>query len=477
VAFIAATSAAAADGLARKLPHYGKYSWLIFTGDGPDNEAKGEWTPRNTPLARDLVATPRVAALAARPALAQIPSPIDTGRLKADIDWLADPAREGRGVGTAGLEASAAYIAARFKEIGVQPLPGAADYAQTFTAKGPGDKAVTLKNIVGVIAGSNPAYAGQAVIVSAHYDHLGFGWPDVRAGDEGKLHPGADDNASGVAAIVETARLMSALKPERSVVVAAFSGEESGLQGAKAYVAAAQAPGFPYPLAKTVAILNVDTVGRLEQGKVTIFGGETARDWPFIFQGIAAVTGTPVEVIAKDIGGSDQKAFAEAGVPGVQVFASTAVDYHRPSDTADKIDYRGLAKVVGVLKEAAVYLAGRPEPMPFAGPSATAAAPQPSSAGAPTASGSAPRRVATGLVPDMAFAGPGVRAASIAEGSGAALAGLKAGDVVVALAGQQVADLRGLSDALKTFVPDQVIDVDFIRDGTPQKTAMKLGAR
>lgn len=467
IVFVSATSAAAADGLARKLPHYGKYSWLVFGGEAPDNEAKGEWTARNSPLARDLVANPRVAALTPRAALAALPSPIDETRLKADVDWLADPAREGRGVGTAGLDAAADYVAARYQDLGLKPIGGG--YFQYFTANGPGDKPAQIKNVIGVIEGSNPAFAGQAVVVSAHYDHLGRGWPDARAGDEGKIHPGADDNASGVAAILEVARLIKDLKPQRSIVFVAFSGEESGLQGARHYVAAAKAPGFPYPLSQTIGNLNVDTVGRLEKGKITIFGAETAREWPFIFQGITAVSGVGIDVIAKDIGASDQKAFAEAGVPGIQVFASTAVDYHRPTDTADKLDSKGLVKVVAVLKEATDYLSSRAEPMAFTGAGTAAAAPAPAT--------SAPRRVATGLVPDMTFSGKGVRAASISEGSGAAIAGLRSGDIVTLMAGQKIDDLKALSEALKTFTPDQVIEVEFLRDGKAEKASMKLGAR
>ena len=472
VAFVAAPSAAAADGLARKLPHYGKYSWLVFEGDAPDNEAKGEWVPRNTPLARDLVPNPRVVALTPRAALAVLPSPIDEARLKADVTWLADPVRDGRGVATPGLEASAAYIAQRFKDLGLKPLNGASDYLQSFTGNGPGNKPAVLKNVIGVIEGSRTDFAGQSLVVSAHYDHLGRGWPDARAGAEGKIHPGADDNASGVAAILEVARLMKDSKPERSIVFVAFTGEESGLQGSKHYVAAAKDGAFPYPLAKVMANLNVDTVGRLESGKITAFGGETAREWQFIFQGIAAETNIAVDVLSKDIGASDQKSFAEAGVPGVQVFASTAADYHRPTDTADKLDSKGLVKVVTVLKEAAAYLAARPEPMRFTGPSAAAVV----ATGAPPA-GSAPRRVATGLVPDMAYQGKGVRAASITDGSGAAEAGLKSGDVVVAMADQPIDDLRGLSEALKTFVPAQVIAVRYLRDGKAQTASMKLGER
>lgn len=468
VVFITATTAAAAEGLARKLPHYGKYSWLSFTGDAPDNEAKGEWTPRNTPMARDLVANPKIAALSPRTALAQLPSPIDEQRLTADVEWLADPAREGRGVGSKGLDASADYIAQRFRDLGLKLLPGAQDHFQPFTARGPGEKPAPLRNVIGVIAGSNPAYAGQSVVVSAHYDHLGLGWPDVRAGAEGQIHPGADDNASGVASILELARLMKDKKPERSVVFVAFSGEESGLQGAKHYVGAARDPRFPFPLGKVMGVLNVDTVGRLEGGKITIFGAETAREWPFVFQGIGFTIKAPIEVVAKDLGSSDQKAFAEAGVPAIQVFASKATDYHRPTDTADKLDVDGLAKVVEVLQEAAAYLTSRPEPMPFTGAGAVAAAPAPAGG---------PRRVATGLVPDMAFTGKGVRAQSVTSGSGAEKAGLKAGDVVLKMDGQSIDDLRALSEALKTFAPDQTISVDYQRDGQTRSTKMILGAR
>src|SRR5262249_53443833 len=149
------------------------------------------------------------------------------------------------------------------------------------------------KNVVGVLPGANPALNGQALIVSAHYDHLGLGWPDARAGANGQLHPGADDNASGVAVMLELARLMADARPERSVIFAAFAGEEEGLLGARNYVKAAQMPGAPFALSGHIADLNLDTVGRLADGKITIFGTGSARELPFIFMGASAVTGIP----------------------------------------------------------------------------------------------------------------------------------------------------------------------------------------
>jgi aminopeptidase N len=326
------------------------------------------------------------------------------------------------------------------------------------------------RNVIGVLPGTNPALNGQALIISAHYDHLGFGWPDARAGAKGKLHPGADDNASGVAVMLEMARLMADAKPDRSVIFAAFAGEEAGLVGARHYVRTAQAPGAPFALSGHIADLNIDTVGRLADGKVTIFGAGSAREMPFIFMGASAVTGVPAQPVAQEINASDHTAFVEAGVPAVQLFASDAGDYHRPSDTADKIDYAGLSKVAAILKEAVDYLAARPEPLNFSG---NASAAQSRSPAAPTTT----RRVATGIVPDMTHQGEGVRVSSVQPGSGAENAGLKPGDRLLVLGGVKTANLRALADALKDLRPGQTVDVEFARDEIILSGTLLLGER
>ena len=199
--------------------------------------------------------------------------------------------------------------------------------------------------------------------------------------------------------------------------------------GARHYVRTAQAPGAPFALSGHIADLNIDTVGRLADGKVTIFGTGSAREMPFIFMGAGAVTGVPVQPVAQEINASDHTAFVEAGIPAVQLFASTAGDYHRPSDTADKIDYAGLGKVAAILKEAVDYLAARPEPLNFLG-SATAAR-----SASPAAPSTRRLRVAAGIVPDMTDQGEGVRVGSVQPGSGAENAGLKPGDRLLALGG------------------------------------------
>ena len=253
--FVTAPTSAAADGLARKLPHYGKYSWLVFNGDAPDNAAKGEWPTSQSPLAQDFEPQTGTIPLPVRRALADLPSPFDAARLKADVDWLAAPARQGRGIGTHGLDDAAAYIAAALQRAGLKPWGDDGTYTETFTCNGEDGKPTTAGNVLGVLPGSNPVYAHQSVVISAHYDHLGFGWPDSHAGDRGKLHPGADDNASGVAALLELARVLAESRTERTLIFAAFSGEEAGLLGSREFVRRAQQPGAPWPLAGMLADL------------------------------------------------------------------------------------------------------------------------------------------------------------------------------------------------------------------------------
>jgi Zn-dependent M28 family amino/carboxypeptidase len=267
--------------------------------------------------------------------------------------------------------------------------------------------------------------------------------------------------------MLELARLMADAKPERSIIFAAFSGEEEGLVGARTYVKAAQRRGARFPLSGHIADLNLDTVGRLGDGKVTVFGAGSARELPFIFMGASAVTGIPVQTAAQDIGGSDDRAFVEAGVPAVQLFASTADDYHRPSDTADKIDGAGLGKVAAILMEAIDYLAARAEPLNFSGSAAAAAAPSPAVV----------RRAATGIVPDMTDQGEGVRVGSVQPGSGAEAAGIKPGDRLLALGRVKTSSLKALADALRELQPGQTVEVEFARDAATLHGTLRLGER
>lgn len=474
IGFLFATDPDALPGLGRKLPHYGKYSYLGFQGKEPVNVLKGQWSPADSPLRVDLrpAAERKVAvaalALPARRALAELPPVFSQKALLEHVAWLAAPEREGRGPGSKGLEAAAEYVAERLKSYGLQPGGDGGTWFQSFTAeRSPTGAAVRLRNVIGVLPGSKPEWAGQSALLTAHYDHLGTGWPDVHKGDEGKLHPGADDNASGVAVMLELAKTIAAgEKPQRTLVFVAFAGEEAGLLGSKHYAAHPR-----FPLEKTLGVINLDTVGRLGAGKVSVLATGSASEWQHIFRGAGFVTGVEGRIIPDGLESSDQKSFIDAGVPAVQIFTDPHPDYHRPGDTADKIDGAGLVKVATYVKEAIVYLGERADPLTNTIASMKGAVP--AGAAGPGAPSSAPsgqgRRVSFGTMPDFAFSGPGVRVAGVTPGSPAEKAGVKEGDVLLKVADQEVANLAGFSAILRGLAPGQTVKVVLSRAGAEQQ--------
>jgi aminopeptidase N len=477
VGWIVADRVDAMPGLARKLPHYGKYSYLGFEGAEPVNMLKGQWQASDSPLTVDLrSARHRTAPMAplvlSRAPLATLPAVFSETSLQSHVSTLSSVGYEGRGFGTAGMEKAAAYVTEQFKAVGLVPgMPGGS-YRQEFTTTQTRDgRAATLANIVGVLEGSDPAWRDQSVVVMAHYDHLGLGWPNPRAGDEGKLHPGADDNASGVAVLLEVARAMGAAgSPRRTVVFVAVTAEEAGMLGSKHYV---EAP--VRPRAGIRSALNIDSVGRLGTAPVGVIGASTATEWPHVFRGIGFVTGIQTQLATQGIEASDQVSFIARGIPAVQLFTPPHGDYHRPGDTADKVDIPGMVRVATVAREAVSYLAERPEPLTvtIAASGATAAA--------PAAGGAAPtgttRRAGFGIVPDFAFAGPGVKASGLVPQSPAEQAGMKAGDVLLEMAGTPLASLSAYSDVLKTLTPGQTVPIVFEQEGVRRSATVTLTAR
>jgi hypothetical protein len=527
--WVASDTAAALPGLGRKLPHYAKYSYLLFQGDEPTNTAKGTWPVVDSPLtvtlgpegrperperpcADALAAAARadappppesaiseLGATVPAPAALVQPEWISSDRMMDTVRALSAPDLEGRGFGTKGLDAAADRIAAALADAGLRPGgDGAGSWFQRWKATG-GDPAreAELRNVVGILAGSPAGADGPVIVVGAHYDHLGRGWPDAKAGTAGRIHPGADDNASGVAVLVELARVMAkerslqasaagsgavvapaATGPTapaaRTVVFVAFSGEESGLLGSKHFLTT---PGFAS--ARVAAMLNLDTVGRLGSGRLLVLGAGSAREWTPLLQTVRTRTGAPVEIVAGDPGGSDQKSFIDGGIPAIQLFTGAHADYHAPGDTADKIDPDGL-KVVTLFAWVLLEELAHPDTVldavvrgaPASAAGASAALPPGAS---PPASGA--RRVTLGTVPDFAYEGAGVRLSGTVPGSPAEKAGLAAGDVIVKLGATPIADLRAFSDALKTLSPGDKVQVVFTRDGKERTVQSEVVGR
>lgn len=464
VTLVASDTAAALPGLARKLPHYGKYSYLAFEGGEPVNVAKGRWDAVGSRLTAFFTPNAQRGATPSRPQLAQLPPVFSTERMSGTVALLSAPEYGGRGAGSEGLDKAAEYVAGKMREAGLKPGIGA-DWYAPFEAEVEGGAKARLKNVVGVVAGTKAEYSGQAVVVGAHYDHLGLGWPDAKSGNRGKIHPGADDNGSGVAVLLELARRIAANPPERTVVFVAFAGEELGRVGSKAFLAG----NLPWPKEKMFGMVNLDTVGRLGDGKILFLGSSSAREWIHIANGAGFVTGAKVEAVAKDIGSSDQASFIEAGVPAVQLFTGAHADYHSPGDTPDKLDIAGLAVVAQVAFEAVDYLSRREAPLTSTLSGATAPATPPAKEGS--------RKVSLGTVPDFAYAGEGVRVGEVTAGSPAEKAGLKAGDVIAAVNGEKVSDLKGFSAILKKLSPGSSVDVEYLRGAERNTVEVKVVER
>jgi aminopeptidase YwaD len=284
-------------------------------------------------------------------------------------------------------------------------------------------------NVVALLQGSDPALSEEAVVVGAHYDHLGYGGegsgtlaPDVRA-----VHPGADDNASGTAGMLEIARRTVAAHPPRTVVFVAFSGEEEGLLGSSHFV---QHP--PVPKERIVAMLNLDMVGRPKAGPALTIGGYgTAVQWSGLVEKLNANHHLKLSTNKGGFGASDHSSFYAADVPVLFLFTGAHEDYHKPSDTADRINYPGMAEVVRFAADLALRVASLPERPTFQ---------KVADEGAGERRGF---KVRTGAIPEYGFEGPGVKLSGARGGSPADKAGLKAGDIVLRFGDR---DIRNIYD-------------------------------
>ncbi len=442
ISFIASALPEALPGLGRKLPHYHKFSYLAFTGAEPQNKLKGRWPVTHSPMTALLEGSTEQGELSKREALAQLPAEFDAERMMETIRFLSADELKGRGLGDVGLDRTAEYIAQQFKQAGLVPAGDkAGTYFQTWQEKGgEPSRNVMLKNIIGVIPAVNASENTETIVIGAHYDHLGLGWPDVRSNNQGKIHPGADDNASGVAVLLELARTLAGkIKPARNIIFIAFSGEETGRLGSKHFLMHSQTISAK----NIVGMINLDTVGRLGNNKLLVLGGNSAREWPHIFNGIGYVTGIPITNVTQQLDSSDQVSFQEVGIPAVQLFSGVNPDYHRPSDTADKIDTEGLVKIAKVTTEAISYLASKEATL--------TSSTQPSNSKKGTVKSQ--RKVSLGSIPDFTYTGKGYRLSGVTPESPAAVCGLQKDDVIVKIKDKTIVGLKDVSNILKSMRP------------------------
>jgi aminopeptidase YwaD len=319
-------------------------------------------------------------------------------------------------------------------------------------------------NVVGILEGSDPRLAREAIVVGAHYDHLGRGeFGSLAPEQRGEIHNGADDNASGTAGVLELARAFAqGPRPRRSLVFAAFAGEEIGLFGSRAYV---DAPALP--LSDTVAMLNLDMVGRLRGGKLAVFGTGSSTGFPSLVR--RALDGLSLDAAFSEDGfaPSDQTSFYARGVPVLMFFTGAHPQYHTPEDDASRIDAAGEARVLEAAYRVARELLdadSRPELLAAEAPAASH-----------ERGGYGPY---LGTVPSFGEAElPGVLLQGVAPGSPAEKAGIRAGDTIVSFDDASIANLEEYAARLFAARPGQQVRIGLLRDGQRVEIVTTLGRR
>ena len=314
---------------------------------------------------------------------------------------------------------------------------------------------VPAYNVVGVLEGSDPVLKHEHIVIGAHYDHLGRGGEGSLAARTGEIHHGADDNASGTAGLIELARIFSAQRPKlkRTLVFIAFGGEEEGLLGSNYYVNHALVP-----LEKTIAMINMDMIGRMKDSKLMIGGVGTATEWRGI---ITADSASTFDLALSDdgYGPSDHSSFYMKKIPVLFFFTGTHNDYHKPSDTFDKINYNDEARILSLVARIVRDIDAADKRLTYV-----------------TAKSEPPRvggfRVYLGTIPNYADTTDGLLLDGVRDDSPAAKAGLKAGDRIVKIGNRDVKNVYDYTHALGEMKAGQEYVVEVVRGG--EKLTLKI---
>lgn len=332
----------------------------------------------------------------------------------------------------------------------------------------------TTANVVGILPGNDSQLSDGWLVVGAHYDHLGWGIDQSSyQGKEPMIHNGADDNASGVAGLLELARMfsVSSRKPSRSILFIAFSAEELGLLGSKKYI---ETPLVP--LENTIAYINMDMIGRVkpdDQGNPAfwIYGINTAKEWNSLIP-----TETPdglvkIIQIQDQLSGGDYLPFYNAGIPNLNITSGSHEDFHKPGDDTDLINEEGEASLLGALFEIILNTANLHEPLTFQKRSDK---PRPEGIDSET---SQKRSAYLGTIPDFSKSEGGFFIAGVIEGSPAEAAGLQAGDQIIKVGEYTISNIYDYTNALNNLNPGDLVVIEILRDEVQITISLIAGAR
>jgi hypothetical protein len=375
-------------------------------------------------------------------------------KIKEDVSFLADDKLEGRQTGADGEKKAAEYIAQRFSELGLE-AKGTKGYFQAFSFKPKTDphqevsytvigtdSTITGTNVIGYMDNNAP----NTVVIGAHYDHLGYGAEgSLYRGKDKVIHNGADDNASGVALMLNLASKLKNKNINNNYLFMAFSAEEMGLLGSNYFTKNAT-----IDLTKANYMLNMDMVGRLKKDStLAVYGVGTSQ----ILKQVVNVSNTQFKIIEKEsgIGPSDHTSFYNSNIPVLQFFTGQHEDYHKPSDDSDKLNYEGIEAISNYIFEIITELDNKGK-LSFRKTK--------------NESEDVPRfKVGLGVIPDYLYDGKGMRIDGVSEGKPAEKAGLLKGDIVLILGDSTIVDMMSYMRALSSFNEGDKTKVVVERDG------------
>lgn len=370
--------------------------------------------------------------------------------LAIDVAYLSSDYLEGRLTGTEGETKAADYIAARMEALGLKSAGQKGTYFHDFdftyrpnphSAEGAEEK--KGRNVVGLLDNG----AGQTIVIGAHYDHLGMGGAGSLYTGEPDIHNGADDNASGVAAILNIAYKVQHEKglDKFNYVFIGFSGEELGLYGSKNWTS-----DPTYPLEEVTCMLNFDMVGRLNEEKTLVVNGVgTSPLWKGVIEDIAG--DFTIKTTESGVGASDHTSFYLKDIPAIHFFTGQHQDYHKPADDAHLVNYEGIEEIANLVIEMIKELPND-DKITFT-----------KTTDAKDSRERARFKVTLGVMPDYVFSGEGMRIDGVISGRSAAAAGMDSGDVIIMIGDNEVKDIYGYMAALAKFKEGDKTSVVFMR--------------
>ena len=378
--------------------------------------------------------------------------------LKKDVYFLAADDLGGRAIGTTGEQKAAEYLAQEFEKLGLTPM-GTDGFFQEFTVSKPNnphEEAVIGTDGAGVTGRNVVAFldkkADKTIVIGAHFDHLGMGGQGSLHRGDSAIHNGADDNASGTAALLALAKIFKYETLKSNILFIAFSGEENGLWGSNYFVK------NPTVDLKTVNyMINMDMVGRLNPEKsLAVHGVGTSPSFPSVLD---PINSDSLKLVPSEsgVGPSDHTSFYLQDLPVLHFFTGQHADYHKPSDDADKINYEGLVQVIRYISRMIAGLDAEPK-LAFTKTKDSSDSPR--------------FTVSMGVVPDYLYDGKGMRVDGVSDGKPAQAAGLQKGDIVIQLGDSTINDMMGYMRALSVFKKGDSTQVVLERAG--QKIAAKV---